>query len=359
MILQIFADADELVHDRDTEVGEQRRRADARKLQQLRSLYRSGAEQHLAPSRHTRVAGGSTIDDADGAATVEDDPGDAGSGGDPQIAPVTRGSEIRNRGAAAPAVLGAEMVIADTFLNGAVEVVVARNVELIARGDDGFDQLVFSADGRMPHRTVEAVVSGVAVDRMLEPLEVRQDIGIAPTVIARSRPMVVILALAADRDQPVDRARTAERLSARPVDPAAVHSGVGLGVEAPVHASVEHGLGVTDGNVNPRIGVARPCLEQQHRMAAVGGEPIGEDAARRTRADDDVISRERGHRWRGGKKRFRSPGKYAKRRDFGEFAADTLRRRRFSRRGLTWRYGNCYTVRFRRRGSRAVKGSRL
>ena len=117
---------------------------------------------------------------------------------------------------------------------------------------------------------------------MLEPLEVRQDIGIAPTVIARSRPMVVILALAADRDQPVDRARTAERLSARPVDPAAVHSGVGLGVEAPVHASVEHGLGVTDGNVNPRIGVARPCLEQQHRMAAVGGEPIGEDAARRT-----------------------------------------------------------------------------
>src|SRR5205814_1518631 len=134
-----------------------RGRADAGKLQQLRSLYRPGAEQHLAPSRHTRLAGGPTVDDTGGAATVEDDPGDADSGGDPQIAPVTRGSEIRDRGAAAPSVLGAEMVIADTFLNGAVEVVVARNVELIASSDDGFDQLVFYADGRTPHRTVEAV----------------------------------------------------------------------------------------------------------------------------------------------------------------------------------------------------------
>ena len=38
MILQIFADAGELVHDRNTEGVEQRGRADARKLQQLRGL---------------------------------------------------------------------------------------------------------------------------------------------------------------------------------------------------------------------------------------------------------------------------------------------------------------------------------
>ena len=233
--------------------------------------------------------------DTGGAATVEDDPGDTEPGGDAQIAAVTRGFEIRDRRAAAPAVPGTEVIVANTFLDRAVEVVVARNVELIARGDDRFDQLVFSADGRTPHRTGEAVVGRVAVDGALEPLEVWQDIGVAPTVVARFRPVVVVLALAANRDQPVDRTRTAECLAARPVDPAAVHPGLGLGVEAPVHAGVEHGLGIPDGNVDPRIGVARPGFEQQHRMATVGGEPVGKNAAGGAGANDDVISRERGH----------------------------------------------------------------
>src|SRR5438094_694144 len=75
---------------------------------------------------------------------------------------------------------------------------------------------------------------------------------------------------------------------------AAVHPGLGLGVEAPVHAGVEHGLGIPDGNVDPRIGVAWPGLEQQYRMATAGGEAVGKNAAGGAGADDDVISRERG-----------------------------------------------------------------
>src|SRR6266508_6182617 len=112
------------------------------------------------------------VDDTGGAATVEDDPDDRDPGGDPQIVAMARGFEICDCRAAAPAVPGREVVVPNTFLDGAVEVVVARNVELVACRDDRFDQLVFSADGRAPHRTVEAVVGRVAVERVLEPLEV-------------------------------------------------------------------------------------------------------------------------------------------------------------------------------------------
>jgi len=45
MVLEILADAAELVHDRDAELVQQRRRADAGQLQQLRALQRAGAKQ--------------------------------------------------------------------------------------------------------------------------------------------------------------------------------------------------------------------------------------------------------------------------------------------------------------------------
>src|SRR3989442_15357120 len=55
----------------------------------------------------------------------------------------------------------------------------------------------------------------------LQPLEVRQHVGIAPAAIAHLRPGIKILTLAAVVDVAVDRGRSAERLAARRIDAAA------------------------------------------------------------------------------------------------------------------------------------------
>ena len=80
--------------------------------------------------------------------------------------------------------------------------------------------------------------------------------------------MVVVLVLAADVDQAVDRARAAQRLAARPVDAAPVHVRVGVGLEAPVVARAPHRLAVADRQVDPSERSRRAGFEQQHARRA-------------------------------------------------------------------------------------------
>ena len=48
MVLQVLADTGQVAHDRDAVPAQQRRRADARQLQQLRRLDRAGFKQDVA-----------------------------------------------------------------------------------------------------------------------------------------------------------------------------------------------------------------------------------------------------------------------------------------------------------------------
>src|SRR6202171_770489 len=197
--------------------------------------------------------------------------------------------QIGSRGTASPAPFGRQMVIARAFLLRAIEVVIARNAKLARAGDDRLDEFMLAADRRTPERAIDAVKGRIAEGSVLEPPEIRQHLGVAPPGIAGGCPSIVILALAAQRYETVNRARAAERLAARPIDVAAVHPGIGFGIEAPIDASVEHRLRVADRNVDPRIGVGRAGLQQKHRMASVGREAIRPYASGRARADNNVV----------------------------------------------------------------------
>ncbi len=151
------------------------------------------------------------------------------------------------------------------------------------------DQRMAALDVRGPQRAVRAVVFARAAHVVLEAAEPRQHVGERPARVAKRGPRVVVLALTADGDQSVDRRRAAERAAARPVHLASVHPRIGLRVKPPVEDRVEHRLRVADGDVDPRIAVARTGLEQQHRMPAPGREPVGEHASRGAGADDDVV----------------------------------------------------------------------
>ena len=69
---------------------------------------------------------------------------------------------------------------------------------------------------------------------LLGALEERQDIVPTPAAITELRPVVVILRLAADVDEPFHRRRATEHAASRIGNGAAVGAGIGLGLEAQV-----------------------------------------------------------------------------------------------------------------------------
>ena len=101
--------------------------------------------------------------------------------------------------------------------------------------------------------------------------------------------MVVILGLAADVDQPVDRGRAADHPAARVDDSATVGAGVRLGAELPGQRIVVEHLEEPGRNVDQRVPVAPACLDQQDFGDGVVGQPVGQHAAGRAGADNDVI----------------------------------------------------------------------
>ena len=120
-------------------------------------------------------------------------------------------------------------------------------------------------------------------------LEEGQHIVIAPAPVARLRPEVVILFLAAHIEQPVDRGRTAQRLAPRPVERASVQARIGLGLVAPVGVRIVQRLEIPDRDMDPRIDVAAARLQQKNAAMLIHGQAVRKHAAGGTRADDDVV----------------------------------------------------------------------
>ena len=102
--------------------------------------------------------------------------------------------------------------------------------------------------------------------------------------------MVVVLRLPADVDQPVDGAGAAERAAARPGKRRPSRLGSGS-VCSPSRGRVVDGLEVAGRDVQPHLAVRAAGLEQQHRAPPVLAQPVGENAAGRSGADDDEVER--------------------------------------------------------------------
>ena len=102
--------------------------------------------------------------------------------------------------------------------------------------------------------------------------------------------MVEVLRLAADIDHAVDRTRTTEHAAARIVDDATISAGIGLGLEAPGERRMVPQLRVASRDVDQRVPVAPAGLDQHDAGGGIFRQPIGQYAASRTGADDDVVS---------------------------------------------------------------------
>ena len=64
---------------------------------------------------------------------------------------------------------------------------------------------------------------------------------------------------------------------------------VGLGGVLPVDPLIEEGFAVTDWSLDPEVPVAATGFQHQHAVATRRAQVVGEDAARRAGANDDIV----------------------------------------------------------------------
>ena len=119
--------------------------------------------------------------------------------------------------------------------------------------------------------------------------EIGQHIVPRPAAIAELAPMVKILGLPADIDHAVDRTGAAEHPAARIGNRATIGAGVGFGGKAPGDGRVIEQLHIAGRDVDQRVAVGTAGLDQHDPGAGVGAQPVGQHAAGRSGADDDVI----------------------------------------------------------------------
>ncbi len=235
---------------------------------------------------HRAVPG---IFEADRSLAVEQYAMGKGADLDLEVGPLHRRAQIGDRGAAASHPADGQLVVADALLLGAVEIGVGLEPGLLRAGRKGVVQFVVRAQIRDVERAALPMIIVGAALLVLGAAEIRQHVVIRPADIAELAPMVEILALAADVDQPVDRARAAEHLAARPRDAPPVEPRHRLGLELPgdprmIDVAVEPGR-----DMDPRVGVLAAGLDHQHLRRRVGRQPVGQHAPGRAGADDDEI----------------------------------------------------------------------
>ena len=122
-------------------------------------------------------------------------------------------------------------------------------------------------------------------------LEIGQYVAKRPAAVPGRRPVVVVEPVAAHVDHAVDGARSAQHLAARNIDRALRSLLLLGGPVAPVEPAMMHQEADGERNVNQRVAVAPARFDQAHAHAFVLAQAVGEDAAGRPGADDDVIER--------------------------------------------------------------------
>ena len=290
VILQVLADAGQVVIRLDACVAQSLRIADARQLQDLRRLHRARAEQHVAARLRARPRPADRIVHRDRPPLLDDDAGRPGAGQHGEVRPRQHRAQIRRRGAPALAVRDRKIVPSEPFLARPVEVVGDRISRLLPRGDQRVVERAVGFPGGNAQRPRAAVQRTLPAMMPFEAPEIGQHIVERPARQPQLPPLVVILAMAARVDHAVDRRAAPQPLAARPPQPSAVEVRFGFGLEPPVAlvaALDKRADARRHAHQHPVVAPAR--LQQQHAHRRVLGQPCGEHATRRPGANDDIV----------------------------------------------------------------------
>src|SRR5580693_6218627 len=239
VILQVLADPRQIVHHGDAVLLQQLPTPDPGKLQQLRRVDRATGEQYLMPRPGSVHDPALRIFEADCALAFEQYAVRQCADLDAQIGPLQCRPQIGDCSTAAPHIADGHLQWADAILLGAVEIRVELMAGLLRSGDKGIVQFVPRPQIRDAERSAYAVELVGAALLVFGTPEIGQHVLVGPAGIAELAPQIEILSLAADVNEPVDRARPAEHLAARPQHAASAELGERLGLELPGYLRVE------------------------------------------------------------------------------------------------------------------------
>ncbi|MDH6501180.1 hypothetical protein M2156_007399 [Streptomyces sp. SAI-149] len=300
VVLQVLADARQVVDDVDAERAQLLGVADAGELEQLRGVDGAAAEDDLLGAHLLERPAAAPVLDADSLPALEEDAGDEGARGDGEVGTLPDGLQVGLGGGEPASAVDVAVELGEAFLPVAVDVLGGRVAGLLGGLLEGGEERVGGRAALQDERAVVAAELVVRVGReaVLHALEVRQAVRVVPGLHAGiGGPALVVHGVAALEDHAVDAAGAAQHLAAGVVDAPAAHVGLGLGLVLPVVETAADRIGQRRGHVDedvPRV-VGPPCLQDQHPVSRVGGEPVGQCAAGRSTADDDEVVLLRSH----------------------------------------------------------------
>src|ERR1019366_4647879 len=208
---------------------------------------------------------------------------------DLQIASALGRAKIRYRSARSSSVPRRRLEKTGALLGCAVEVGIFGYAGLRRGSDECRGERVGVTQIGNRLRTANTVKIVSAALLVLGFLEIRQDVVITPSAVAVLAPAIIILVLAANVEQAVDRTRSAQDLAARLKYRTPLQSRFRFGLVHPVDALILEQPAISERHVDPEVAVLRTSFEQQHRIFSVCTQTICEHASRRPCADDDVV----------------------------------------------------------------------
>ena len=289
MILQIFADARPVGQHVDAECGQPGAVADARSLEDGGAADRPGRQDDFAIGLGGAGVAVQQEAHAGGAALRDRHPVDRGAGDDAQIGAVHRRAQEGVGRAPAPAAPLRHLKIARPQIVAAVEVGGFGHAILAGGQAETVEQIPAQPLPLDPYLAACAMGGARPILMILRPHEIGQDIVPAPADIAGLPPAIIIGGLAAHVDHAVDRAAAADHPAARIGDGAGAKAGRRLGLQAPVGARIAHAIKIADRDLYPQPVILAARLQQQHAVARIGTQPVGQHASRAARAQDDII----------------------------------------------------------------------
>ncbi len=167
----------------------------------------------------------------------------------------------------------------------------ASEAVLRGRGQERAVTVMRIRAARNREKAITAPVGGAARIVSLRTLEEREHVVVAPARVAEVAPAVEASPVTADMRHGVDGARTAVDLAARAEQHPALQAGLGLGAIAPVVGGSHQRYPTPRGG---DIGVALSGdarLQEQDTDRGIGGQTMGEHAARGAGAHHDVVER--------------------------------------------------------------------
>src|SRR5262249_52038665 len=174
----------------------------------LRGIEQAAGRRLLRASRCGTGNPVAQVLDARRALAGKQDAGRVRTGDDAQVGAPPGRTQIPCRRAAPQASADRPLVEAEAFLGRAVEIRIAPVTTFFRGRQPGVGQRVWLRRVRDRQRPARAVVLVGATLLVLGPAEVLEHVGVAPARIAEVAPPVVVLSLAADVEQAVDRGRS-------------------------------------------------------------------------------------------------------------------------------------------------------